>query len=112
MNLPDPINLEQQLSNIEKHWQLKPVGALNGQVVELAKLSGEFMWHSHDHEDKLFQVLKGTLRINFRDGYRDIKAGEFIIIPRATEHQPVAMDDETWIMLFEPQNQNTEHQTP
>lgn len=102
------INLSEQFDSITEHWQLKPVGLLNGQVVELAKLSGEFMWHSHDHEDKLFQVIKGTLRINFRDGQQDVKAGEFIVVPRATEHQPVALTDETWILLFEPQNQSPE----
>ncbi len=35
--------------------------------VLLAKLKGEFVWHSHDNEDELFQATKGTLYMQFRD---------------------------------------------
>jgi len=41
--------------------------SLNGQHVKLAKLKGEFVWHSHAEEEELFLVLKGELIIEFRD---------------------------------------------
>lgn len=78
------------------------MGELNGQHVKLVKLSGEFVWHSHEHEDELFLVTHGTLRMKFRDGDKLIGVGEFIIVPRGVEHQPVTETDEVWMMLFEP----------
>ena len=77
------------------------VGELNDQVVKLAKLKGEFIWHKHDTEDEMFLVLKGYLVIQFRDQEIALQEGEFLIVPRGVEHKPVA-DQEVHIMLFEP----------
>lgn len=77
------------------------VGELNGQQVRLVKLRGEFVWHHHDHEDELFLVVRGSLLMKFRDRDVWVHEGEFIIIPRGTEHLPVA-PEEVHVLLFEP----------
>lgn len=97
----EKINLEQKLSLFSDHWNPRIVGELNGQHVKLAKLKGEFVWHHHDHEDELFFVLKGKLRMEFRDKSVEVKPGEMIIVPRGVQHKPVA-EEEVHIMLFEP----------
>jgi len=102
-NLPNrqPINIEQKLSLINDHWNPRIVGELNKQHVKIAKIKGEFIWHKHDDEDEMFLVLKGTLKIAFRDKTETINENEIIIIPRGTEHKPIA-EKEVSIMLFEP----------
>jgi mannose-6-phosphate isomerase-like protein (cupin superfamily) len=69
--------------------------------VKLAKFKGEFVWHHHEHEDELFFVVKGTLLMRLREGDVIINEGEFFIVPRGVEHQPVA-EDEVHVLLFEP----------
>jgi mannose-6-phosphate isomerase-like protein (cupin superfamily) len=95
------VNLAEKLGLFEDHWSPKVVGELNGQQVKLAKLLGEFVWHKHDNEDELFLVVKGRLRIEFRDGHVWLEEGEFLIVPRGVEHRPVA-EEEVHVMLFEP----------
>ena len=95
------VNLDEKLRLITDHWQPHIVGELNGQHVKLAKLHGEFVWHHHAHEDEMFLVLKGTLTMRFRDRDVTVQPGEFIIVPRGVEHQPVA-DAEVHVLLFEP----------
>ena len=51
----------------------------------------------------LFLVVKGTLRMKFRDREAVVNAGEFIIVPKGTEHCPVA-DEEVHIVLIEPKS--------
>jgi mannose-6-phosphate isomerase-like protein (cupin superfamily) len=97
----EKINLNQKLSLFSDHWNPRIVGELNGQHVKLAKLKGEFVWHHHEHEDELFYVVKGKLRIEFRDKSVDIMPGELIIVPKGVEHKPVA-NEEVHVMLFEP----------
>lgn len=97
----EKVNLEQKLSLFSDHWNPRIVGELNGQHVKLAKLKGEFVWHHHEHEDELFFVLKGKLRMEFRDKSVEVKPGEMIIVPRGVQHKPVA-EEEVHIMLFEP----------
>ena len=95
------INIEQKLSLFNDHWNPRIVGELNKQHVKLAKLKGEFIWHKHDNEDEMFLVLKGTLKIEFRDRIETINKNEMIIVPRGIEHKPIA-EKEVSIMLFEP----------
>ncbi|WP_425145629.1 cupin domain-containing protein [Deinococcus sp.] len=102
MTSPQTVSLREKFELFDDHWSPKIVGELNGQQVKLAKISGEFVWHAHEHEDELFLVTQGRLIMRFRDGEAIIKVGEFIIVPRGVEHQPVAATEEVWIMLFEP----------
>ena len=97
----EPINLADKLARFSEHWSPKVVGELNGQQVKLVKLLGEFVWHHHDHEDELFLVLKGRLRMDLPERSQWIEPGEFIIIPRGLEHRPVA-EQEVHVLLFEP----------
>jgi mannose-6-phosphate isomerase-like protein (cupin superfamily) len=95
------VNLDERLSRIPDHWQPRIVAELNGQHVKLARLLGEFTWHSHQDEDELFLVLEGSLRMELRDGAIVVEPGEFLVVPRGVEHRPVA-DDEVRVLLFEP----------
>lgn len=95
------INIEEKFGRFTDHWSPKVVGTVNDFHVKLAKVQGEFEWHHHDDEDELFLVVRGTLRMKFRDREATIQPGEFIIVPHGVEHMPVA-DEETWVMLFEP----------
>lgn len=95
------ININNKLSLFSDYWSPKIVGELNGQYVKLAKLKGEFVWHKHDNEDEMFYVLKGELRIEFRDKTEYIQENEFLIVPKGVEHKPIAKD-EVSVMVFEP----------
>lgn len=95
------VNLNEKLALITDFWSPKAVGAVNDFLVKLVKLKGEFIWHSHETEDELFLVLRGRLRLQFRNREVMVKPGEFIIVPHRTEHRPVA-DGEVHVLLFEP----------
>jgi mannose-6-phosphate isomerase-like protein (cupin superfamily) len=95
------INIEDKLSQFQETWSPKILGEVNDSYVKAVKLRGEFVWHHHDHEDEMFLVVKGVLRMKFRDREEVIRPGEFIIVPRGVEHLPVA-DEETHVLLFEP----------
>mgnify|MGYP001813655028 FL=1 len=95
------VNLDERLSRIPDHWNPRIVGELNGQHVKLARLHGEFTWHSHQDEDELFLVLDGSLRMEIRDEVVVVEPGEFLSVPRGVEHRPEA-EDEVQELLFEP----------
>jgi mannose-6-phosphate isomerase-like protein (cupin superfamily) len=97
----DKVNLAEKLGRFHEHWNPKVVGELNGQHVKLVKFEGEFVWHKHDSEDELFQVVKGRFCMDFRGRQVGLEAGEFLIVPRGVEHRPVA-HEEVHVLLFEP----------
>ena len=97
----EKINIAKKLSLIDEHWHPHIVGELNGQHIKLVKLAGQFVWHQHENEDEMFLVIKGKLRVEFRDHNLELEEGEFIIVPRGVEHRSAA-DEETHVLLFEP----------
>lgn len=97
----EKVDLAAKLQLFSDHWHPRIVGELNGQHVKLAKLKGEFVWHAHAEEDELFLVLEGRLLIEFRDRTEELGPGQFLIVPKGTEHRPVA-PEEVSVLLFEP----------
>lgn len=95
------VNLAEMFGRFQDQWKPKIVGEVNDSLVKLVKFKGEFVWHHHDHEDEMFLVVRGRMRMQLRDGDVMVGPGEFIIIPRGIEHKPVA-DEETEVVLFEP----------
>lgn len=95
------VNISEKFSQFSDHFHPRIIGELNGQHVKAVKTLGEFVWHHHDNEDEMFLVVRGTLKMEFRDKVVEVYPGEFIIVPRGVEHKPVA-DDEVHIILFEP----------
>lgn len=98
---PTVVSLERAFAAFDETWSPRLVAALNGQHVKVARLDGEFVWHSHEHEDELFLVLDGRLRIELRDGELLLGPGELAVIPRGVEHRPVA-EGPVRCLLFEP----------
>ncbi len=99
----DTVNLSQKFSLVRDYWSPKIVGELNDSYVKVVKLKGEFIWHHHELEDELFLVLKGTLRMRFRERDVEVQEGEMLIVPRGVEHLPVAAE-EVHVLLVEPKS--------
>ena len=97
----ETVNLKDKFGKFRDYWKPRVIGEINDCQVKAVKLKGEFIWHHHDNEDELFLVVKGTLRMKFRDHEAVVREGEFVIVPRGVEHLPVA-DEEVHIVLIEP----------
>ena len=97
----DKINILSKYKKFEAIWSPHCIAELNDQQVLLAKINGEFVWHSHKDEDELFYVIKGKLNMEYRDKTVEVLPGEMIVVPKGVEHRPSA-EIETWILLFEP----------
>src|SRR6478735_572555 len=95
------VNLQEKYDLISDHWNPRIAGELNGQQVKLVKFKGDFIWHKHELEDEMFLVIRGSFTMELRDRSIEIREGEFIIIPKGTEHRPCA-SEEVHVMLFEP----------
>ncbi|HWJ92897.1 MAG TPA: cupin domain-containing protein [Flavisolibacter sp.] len=95
------INLEEKFALFNDHWNPRIVAELNGQQVKLVKFTGPFVWHSHENEDEMFVVVKGSFDMELRDQTISLDEGEMLVVPRGVEHRPVAKE-EVWVMLFEP----------
>ena len=96
------INIKDKFTKFSKNWHPHQIALVDDMQVILAKLKGEFVWHSHEEEDELFHVIKGTLYMHFRDRIEVVKEGEMIVVPKGVEHNPKTKDgEEVHVLLFE-----------
>ncbi|WP_424952954.1 cupin domain-containing protein [Deinococcus sp.] len=105
MNRIQPIILNDKFALIHDYWNPRIAGEVGDQYLKLAKFTGEFGWHHHKHEDELFLVVRGQMRMGLRDPDErelTVSQGEVLIVPREVEHRPAAVGDETWIVMLEP----------
>lgn len=96
------INIKEKFSKFSNHWHPHQIAIVDDMQVLLAKIKGEFTWHAHEHEDELFQVVKGTLYMQFRDRTEIVREGEIIVVPKGVEHNPMTKnEEEVHVLLFE-----------
>ena len=95
------ISIREKLAKFSEQWSPKVIAQMNDYQFKLARLQGEFVWHSHADTDETFLVIDGSMTIQFRDGEVKLTAGEMYVVPKGVEHCPKA-DAECRIMLIEP----------
>ena len=99
--MDEKVNLAGKLELLTEPYSPGIVGYVNDYKLQIVKVLGEFVWHSHEDTDDLFLVLKGRLTIQLRDRDVVLEEGELFVVPRGVEHCPKA-DEEAHVLLIEP----------
>ena len=94
------INFAEKFNSFSEQWSPKIIAQMNDYHFKIAKIQGEFVWHSHSETDETFIVIHGEMQIQFQEGAVTLKAGEMFIVPKGMEHKPIA-EEECHILMVE-----------
>jgi mannose-6-phosphate isomerase-like protein (cupin superfamily) len=100
MSMSDARSPEEAAAALTELWSPRVVAAFDDYLVKVAKVQGSFTWHSHEDEDVLFYVLRGSLTIEMEDRTIVLHQGEVFVVPRGVRHHPSARE-ECLVMLVE-----------
>jgi hypothetical protein len=81
-------------------WYNQTLCQVNGSVVRLGVVEGEYHWHRHETEDEFFYVVSGRFLIDLRERTIELEAGHGCVVPRGVEHRPRA-PERTVILMVE-----------
>lgn len=95
-----PITPEAIAASLPALWSPRVIGEVDDAYVKVARIKGTLAWHSHEAEDELFFVLRGSLRIELEDDAVELQAGQMWVVPKGVRHNPVA-DEECLVLLIE-----------
>lgn len=95
------INFTDKLSQFNDLWSPRIIAQMNDYHFKLARIQGEFVWHSHPETDEVFIIISGSMHIHLRDDVVKLKEGEMYVVPKGIEHKPTA-EEECHILLIEP----------
>lgn len=91
MNTPiKKVSVQHALSTISEAWMPHRLGTINDTEIKIARLDGDFVWHSHPDTDELFYVLEGQMALDLADQTLHLGPGELIVVPRGVRHCPRA----------------------
>ncbi len=95
------ICFKELIKDLKEPWQLKDIAYINDTAMRIAKIDGEFHWHTHELEDEFFFVLKGKISIDTEEGSIDLAENEGCLIKKGIRHRSRS-EGPAWILLIEP----------
>lgn len=97
------ISIDKTIAAITAPWQPRDLIFANDTVVRVARFDGEFPWHTHE-EDELFLCWDGSFRVELEGGESvTLNAGDLFVVPRGTQHRPVAEHAAHGLMIERPE---------
>ena len=94
------INIKQKFSKFSEYWSPKVLAKMNDYEFKIARIKGEFIWHNHTETDEVFIVIEGSMKILLRGKTIQLSKGDLYVVPKGTDHKPVA-EKECKLMLVE-----------
>jgi mannose-6-phosphate isomerase-like protein (cupin superfamily) len=101
--LHKPLELidEKALADACTHkWYNQTLCEVNGSVVRLGVVQGEYHWHHHEQDDEFFYVVEGRLLIDLEDRTVELAPRQGVVIPKGVMHRPRA-SQRTVILMVE-----------
>jgi mannose-6-phosphate isomerase-like protein (cupin superfamily) len=68
-------------------WYNQTLCQVNGSVVRLGVIEGEYHWHKHDDDDEFFYVVEGHLLIDLEERTVELSAQQGFVVPRGVVHR-------------------------
>lgn len=68
-------------------WFNQTLCQVNGSVVRMAVIEGEYHWHQHTGDDEFFYVVEGTLLIDLEGRTVELRPRQGFVVPRGTMHR-------------------------
>ncbi|MDR1835226.1 MAG: cupin domain-containing protein [Fusobacteriaceae bacterium] len=94
VNLKDAVNAAAEMSAYEK------VGGLNDLDLNVFTMENKTSeYHAHAESDEMLYSIEGCFYLETEDRFIKIDEGEFIVVPRGTNHRLVTKDLAKFFMI-------------
>jgi len=80
-------------------WYNQTLCQVNGSVVRLGVLQGEYHWHKHDSDDEFFFVLDGRFIIDLEERSVELGERQGFVVPKGVVHRTRAPERSVILMV-------------
>ena len=87
------------VESVTDQWYNQTLCQVNGSVVRLGVMQGEYHWHKHDNDDEFFLTIEGQLLIDLEGRTVELNPGQGLVIPRGIVHRTRALKRTVILMV-------------
>ena len=80
-------------------WYNQTLCQVNGSVVRLGVIEGEYHWHKHDQDEEFFYVVSGELLIDLEERTVALAPGQGLVVPKTVVHRTRALSRTVILMV-------------
>ena len=80
-------------------WYNQTLCQVNGSVVRLGVVQGEYHWHKHDDDDEFFYVVEGKLLIDLEERTVELGPRQGFVVPKGVVHRTRAAERTVMLMV-------------
>jgi len=80
-------------------WYNQTLCQVNGSVVRLGVVEGEYHWHKHDEDDEFFYVVEGQLLIDLEGRTIELNPRQGFVVPKGVIHRTRAREPTVMLMV-------------
>lgn len=93
------IDVNEIVKECTDKWFNQTLTKVNGSVVRIGIVEGEYHWHKHDEDDEFFFVLSGKLFIDLEDKTVELNPNEGLTVSKGVMHRTRAPQKTVMLMV-------------
>jgi mannose-6-phosphate isomerase-like protein (cupin superfamily) len=94
------IDIPQIVNETKEKWFNQTLTEVNGSVVRVGIVEGEYHWHKHENDDEFFFVMEGKLFVDLEDKSFELNPGQGVTISKNVIHRTRA-PQKTFMLMVE-----------
>ena len=93
------IDIPKMVKEVKDKWFNQTLTEVNGSVVRVGIVEGEYHWHKHESDDEFFFVLEGKLFVDLKDRTIELNPGQGVTITKNVIHRTRAPHKTVMLMV-------------
>jgi dTDP-4-dehydrorhamnose 3,5-epimerase-like enzyme len=93
------IDIPDLVASCKDRWYNQTLCQVNGSVVRLGVVQGEYHWHKHDNDDEFFFVIDGRFMIDLEGRTVELEPQQGFVVPKGVVHRTRAPERAVILMV-------------
>ena len=93
------VDILQIVKETKDKWFNQSLTEVNGSVIRVGIVEGEYHWHKHENDDEFFFVLEGKLFVDVENKTIELNPGQGVTVPKNVTHRTRAPQKTVMLMV-------------
>jgi dTDP-4-dehydrorhamnose 3,5-epimerase-like enzyme len=93
------VDIPDLIATCKDRWYNQTLCRVNGSVVRLGVVQGEYHWHKHDNDDEFFFVIDGRFIIDLEGRTVELEPQQGFVVPKGVVHRTRAPERAVILMV-------------